>query len=69
MALINKITVGFVVQVFDTEKGKFISQEFMASDDTTYEIGSPDSEEFGEPTDNSWTEFAPYISFDMVQPT
>ena len=35
--LINKITVGFVIQVFDTELNRFVSQEFTAGDDVAYE--------------------------------
>jgi hypothetical protein len=27
--LINKVTTGFVVQVFDTDKGCFVSQNFV----------------------------------------
>ena len=32
---VNKITIGFVVQVMDPETGAFVSQEFVASDDVT----------------------------------
>ena len=37
MSKLHKITLGFAVQVFDTDTNSFISQEFVASDDTTYE--------------------------------
>ena len=30
--LINKVTTGFVVQVFDTDKGRFVSQNFIAGE-------------------------------------
>jgi len=63
--LINKITVGWVTQTFDTEQKKFIRQGFFASDHVDYEDtqGSPinsnllivDGEEL-------------YLPFDMVQP-
>ena len=35
--LVNKITEGFVIQVFDTEPGRFVSQEFVAGDRCQYE--------------------------------
>ena len=62
--IIKKITVGFVIQSFDTEKGKFISQEFIALDQVDYEDEKgniatwPPSNDEGEP----------YLDFDMVQP-
>lgn len=56
--IINKITVGYVVQQFDTEKNEFISQEFVAGDSVDFE--KPD----GTPTDS----IDNYLSFDMVQP-
>lgn len=31
--IINKITVGYVVQTFDTEKMEWIGQKFVAGDD------------------------------------
>ena len=35
--LINKITVGWVTQTFDTEQKKFMRQEFFAGDQVDYE--------------------------------
>ena len=35
--LVKKITDGFVIQVFDTEKRQFVSQEFVAGDQCEYE--------------------------------
>lgn len=35
---INKITTGFVIQTFDTELGKFVSQEFIAGDDVALKM-------------------------------
>jgi hypothetical protein len=35
--LVNKITEGFVIQVFDTELRRFVSQEFVAGDRCEYE--------------------------------
>lgn len=57
---ISKITTGFVIQVYDTESGKFISQEFVAGDDVVYESG-------GESVDGDL--IPNYLPFDMVQPT
>ena len=63
--MLNKVTVGFVIQKFDTETNKFISQEFIASDEVTWE----DPDEIDEPTDapvvNGET---PYLNYTMVQP-
>jgi len=41
--IINKITYGYVVQAFDTEKQQFVSQSFYAGDKVFYETrdGSP----------------------------
>jgi hypothetical protein len=41
--LVKKITVGFVVQTFDTEKQQFLSQEFIAGNQEDYEdeAGNP----------------------------
>ena len=63
--LIQKVTTGFVIQTFDTEKGKFVSQNFIASDEVEYE------KEDGEPV--SFELFMvnseeAYLPFDMVQP-
>lgn len=35
--IVKKITVGFVVQSFDSETGKCLDQEFVASDDCSFE--------------------------------
>ena len=63
--LVNKITAGFVVQVFDTELKQFVSQEFVAGDDCQYEDGN------GDPVDRKELETdgtEAYLPFDMVQP-
>jgi hypothetical protein len=63
--IINKITIGFVTQQFDTETNKFIGQEFTASDEVTWE--NPD--EIDEPTDAPLVNGeSPYLNYDMVQP-
>jgi hypothetical protein len=64
MAILQKITVGFVIQEYDTEKEEFISQEFIAGDDVTY------VDEAGEECISiTYTNMAyTYLPFDMVQP-
>lgn len=64
--LINKITTGFVIQQFDTEKKVYVSQYFTAGD-VEYE------DRFGEPVDSSLMAVnpdgsEPYLPFDMLQP-
>ena len=63
--LVRKITQGFVVQVFDTAKKQFVSQEFVAGDQCEYE------DERGEAVDSSVLEAGgqeAYLPFHMVQP-
>jgi hypothetical protein len=47
---INKITVGYVSQTFDTDLGRFVSQEFVAGDQVDYE------DEDGDPVDSDLLE-------------
>lgn len=65
--ILKKITSGFVIQDYDTEKGKFVSQEFIAGDPVEFEdeegvsvLGSND------PTVEEFMDT--YLPFDMVQP-
>jgi len=44
---IKKITTGYVVQVFDPD-GKFLSQEFVASDSSDYETEDGDNVDDGD---------------------
>ena len=63
--LVNKVTVGFVVQVFDTELKRFISQEFVAGEDVTYE------DKKGDGVDSNIVEVdgkGASLPFHMVQP-
>lgn len=60
--LVNKITIGYVIQVFDTEKKQFLWQDFVAGDQCDYE------DQDGNPTDNEDVRKA-YLPFDMVQPS
>jgi hypothetical protein len=70
--LINKITTGFVIQTFDTEKRQYISQNFVAGDQVDYEStdgqtpiedGFMESVNFGPDAEKE-----PYLPFDMLQP-
>jgi len=63
--LVRKITVGFVTQVYDTKRKKWISQEFTAGDQVDFE----DSK--GNPADVAEYELnknGAYLPYDMVQP-
>jgi hypothetical protein len=63
--LVNKITAGFVVQVFDTERKRFVSQAFVAGDDCQYEDKDGDPVD-GKALDADGKEAS--LPFDMVQP-
>lgn len=60
--IINKITIGFVIQQFDTEQGKFTSQHFVAGDEVSYEDGLGNEAQDEMPTPE------PYLPFEMKQP-
>lgn len=57
---VQKVTVGYVVQIYDTELGRYISQEFVAGDEVTTE------DMLGNPVDED--EIPDYLPFDMMQP-
>ena len=60
--IVKKITYGFVVQEFDEETEKFVSQEFVAGDQVEHE------DEDGNQVDDLTASSIPYLEFDMVQP-
>jgi len=65
--IINKITTGFVVQSFDTDKQQFVKQEFVTGDEVNHET------EDGEAINvahfkKRLTGPEPYLPFTMVQP-
>jgi len=63
--LVKKITLGYVVQVFNTDTGHFVSQNFVAGDTTEYE------DEKGNPVNSEKLNVEgteAYLPFDMVQP-
>lgn len=63
--LVKKITTGFVIQVFDTDKKKFVAQEFLAGDQCDYEnpYGDPVGPELLEVDGKEM-----YLPYDMKQP-
>ena len=63
---VNKITVGFVIQVFDTELKRFVSQQFTAGDDVAYEDEKGDAVESDLVKGKDGREA--YLPFHMVQP-
>jgi hypothetical protein len=65
--IIDKITTGFVVQKFDTDKQEWISQEFVASDQCDYEVDG-DEINVRDFTDRVIGGSEPYLLFNMVQP-
>ena len=56
---VNKITVGYVVQTYNTDTHTFEAQEFVAGDQVEYE------DEAGETV----APFDDYLPFDMTQPS
>ena len=73
MAVIKKITIGFVVQSFDTEKRRFFCQEFVASEDHTWEDQMGDALNLKDNADlaliyGQGGVDEPYLNLEMVQP-
>ncbi len=63
---VNKVTTGFVIQKFDRRLGEFVSQEFVAGDETDYETLA------GEPVESDLFKVRGeeiYLPFNMVQPS
>lgn len=63
--IVNKITTGFVVQEFDTDLGRFVSQKFVAGDECDYE------DEDGKLVESDLLEVngqEVYLHYNMVQP-
>lgn len=63
--LIKKISAADVIQVFDTELMKFVSQELVVANEVEYEDedGNPLSDDLIEETFHRY-----YLPFEMVQP-
>lgn len=70
--LINKITTGFVVQTFDTEKKQYVRQEFKAVGRVNYEghCGGnlPTNKKMANFNFGPEAKNEPYLPFSMVQP-
>ena len=62
----RKVTEGHVAQVFDTETGEFISQQFHAGDCVSYEDENGEAIDSGVFCDKDGKEA--YLPFDMEQP-
>jgi hypothetical protein len=62
--IINKVTIGFVTQRYDTEKKRFLGQEFIGSDDRSWENEMGDSVDF--PKGKNGEE--PYLNYEMKSP-
>lgn len=60
--MLHKITYGFVVQIYDNDTKEWVSQEFVASNNTEWETPSGKSLDWGEFPDA-------YLPFEMKQPT
>lgn len=58
--IINKITIGFVVQAYDTDRNEFIGQDFIAGDEITWETQNGIIGVKNPPLD--------YLPYDMKQP-
>jgi len=72
--IINKIVVGYVLQQFDTAKHQFISQEFLASDEVTWETQDGERLKLSEKKNvelvcGKGGIKEPYLSFEMIQPS
>ena len=65
--LINKITIGFVIQSFDTEKEEWVGQEFVAGDEVTYEDSNTGEEILCEEIPFC-LDVKPCLSLEMIQP-
>lgn len=76
--IVKKITTGFVIQEFDTEKKEYVKQEFIAGDEVDYETeneGEGDDwlDNDGKVVDPSnimlnEAGVEPYLPFTMMQP-
>jgi hypothetical protein len=71
--IINKITIGYVVQKFDTETRKFVDQTFIGSDERSWEneLGDPlnlADDDDAEAVYGKGGVDEPYLNFEMIQP-
>ena len=62
--ILTKTTIGFVTQRYDTEKKRFIDQEFIGSDDRSWEDANGESVDAPEGKDGA----EPYLNYEMKSP-
>ena len=65
MSKVYKYTEGYVTQVYDTLKNKWVSQKFTAGVEADWEDELENTIEFGFALDRK----NPYLSFDMLPPS
>jgi hypothetical protein len=67
--IVNKISVGYVLQKFDTNTGKFVAQEFVSANEVSYEDENGNGiTGWGVDVQSLMPEPEPYLPFYMVQP-
>lgn len=69
--IVTKVTVGFVTQRYDTDKKRFIDQEFHAADDVTWENEYGDEFTPKQRSDlglGNEKIVEPYLTFEMKSP-
>jgi hypothetical protein len=66
--IVTKVTVGFVTQRYDTEKKRFIDQEFHAADDVTWEDEMGNELMRGDLSLGNDEVPEPYLNFEMKSP-
>lgn len=64
---LNKITVGYVIQVYDTETRQWVGQDFIGSGEVSVEATDSDVQ-YAEGDDEFELMSDRYLPFDMVQP-
>ena len=62
--IVTKVTIGFVTHRYDTEKKRFIDQEFIGSDDRSWENTMGDSVDAPEGKNGD----EPYLNYEMKSP-
>ena len=62
--IVTKATIGTVYQKYDTEKKRFIDQEFIGSDDRSWEDANGESVDAPEGKDGA----EPYLNYEMKSP-
>lgn len=65
--IIDKITIGFVTQSYDTDLQRWVAQAFTCGDESDYEVNG-DGINVTDFTDRVVGGYEPYLPFDMEQP-